>query len=146
MRLADAEHARALKSGTTKNCTTLPVLVYVEDVVANRNVTAVGRGSSNVPFYDERDGSLLGYYTGALTVVRNDTIGTIAWSLGDTLGGPYASQFVTVLTNTGAYDSIVGGNGQYGCAEGYVVYVPDPPNGTFVADMHFCSGFCPYLS
>lgn len=79
--------------------------------------------SDTVPFYDPETGEQLGVYSDFSTETSTSDEcliqGFFTWVTQDNGFDEYASQLNLQSTCTSKYNSIVGGNGMYGCASGY---------------------------
>lgn len=56
---------------------------------------------------------------------------------------PYESQIAFQFTCWGRYNSITSGNGGFGCASGYEVFVLEDDY-IVMSELYLCGSFCPY--
>lgn len=131
-------------------CQQIPVYFYLNDLRAGYHPTAsIGGGFDSVPFYSTDTGAHLGYYSDSATVLPSkDCVGSGSYSFGSatsssTTNKDYPSQISLQFTCFGAYNSITGGNGQFGCASGYETF--SYQDSQIVASvLHLCGSLCPW--
>lgn len=129
-------------SGSSSGCEQIPIFMMLSDLHASYQSNAVGGGFDNVPFYSGNTGKLLGYYSdGARLLASGDCVGNGAFSFG--FQKDYPSQISMQFTCNGEYNSISGGNGEYGCATGYEVYSYED-NQVLASVLNICGGLCPH--
>jgi hypothetical protein len=126
----------------TPSCQKIPVFFYVEDLKSGYNATSVGGSFHKVPFYYKDNGDLLGYYSDSSTKFADgDCVGVGTFSFGKT--SPYPSQVSVQFTCTGHQNSIIGGNGDFGCASGVEVFTYDDGVST-ESELLICKELCPF--
>lgn len=145
----DGKGGRMLHAGSTGqgpresyNCSIIPTTTFFVDIDLRNNVTAVGNTVDQVPFYSRDTGEILGYYTGEETILPGDSIGTVVYSFGEFPSRPFLTQISSAFTRSGAYNSITGGNGRYGCAEGYIVFLSSSNSTQIDSDLYVCGTLC----
>ena len=111
-----------------ESCTTLDIFFYQADIKAGRFTTPVGFGLREVPFYSAETGDKIGIYTDFANNLGNpdaETIGvclaTGSFSWTDE-NGDVVSTVNLSFTCASAENAIVGGTGEYSCANGYETF------------------------
>jgi hypothetical protein len=118
-------------------CSSFGITFRTQDLVPRQ--TPGGRTFDNVPFYDGEGEAIIGFYSEHLVnLPSEDCMGTGTFSFGRN----YTSQLFIQFTCDGAYTAVVGGTGDYGCAEGYLEYVLQTQV-QVNAVITICSSLCP---
>ncbi len=123
----------------------IPIYFFKAELKSGFQSNSVGGGFDNVPFYSTITGQQLGNYTDEATNYKSgDCAGTGAFSFGS-FKNPYPSQIVFTFTCFGLYNTITGGNGNFGCASGYESFVYE--NDTVIESaIHLCGTLCPVVN
>jgi hypothetical protein len=129
--------------GSPKACQKIPFFFYIEEL--NNGFAATGNQDSfdNVPFYSTTSGEPLGFYSDSATSLANEEcVGSGTFSFG--LAAPlFQSQINIQFTCKGEFNSITGGNGDFGCASGYEYNTFQDEN-VIEYEFNICSDLCPY--
>ncbi|GKY94786.1 hypothetical protein MPSEU_000443700 [Mayamaea pseudoterrestris] len=111
-------------NGETATCSTIAVKLYTDEITAGGFTAVNGFGLRNVPFYDASSGDKLGTYsdfaiTPADTTDRSECVATGAFSFMDANSQDVVSTINLAFTCQSSENAIIGGTGEYGCANGY---------------------------
>jgi hypothetical protein len=124
------------------HCQIIPVFFFKKELRRNYSRNAIGGGFDSVPFYNTNTGAQLGYYSDEATnLASGDCVGTGVFSFGAVL--QFQDQITFSFSCNGASNSITGGNGRFGCANGYEYFTVD--NKQRVASvLTLCGDLCPH--
>jgi hypothetical protein len=123
-------------------CRTIPIYFLKRQLRANYTRYNFGGGFDSVPYYNADTGAQLGYYSDeAINLDSGDCVGTGVFSFGPTVS--YLDQITFTFSCNGASNSITGGNGRFGCANGYEIFGADEPD-RISSTLYLCGVLCPY--
>ena len=129
-------------SAPSISCPQISIYFYIQDLTDKYEPNAIGGGFDNVPFYSTQTGDQIGFYSDQATNLTNsDCVGTGSFSFG--LTHDFPSQISFSFTCNGTYNAITGGNGQFGCAEGYEELAYEDSK-VISSTLNICGTLCPW--
>ena len=99
----------------------------------------------NTPFYSTETGEQLGFYSDERTEFSPsaECVGTALFSFGAEPN--FVDQIAISYSCYGEANVVTGGNGQFGCADGYEIFTPEPEDIDRVSsEIYLCGSLCPY--